>query len=332
MSRIYKFMSVILIAVFAMGAFAPTAQAAQDTGTIVDVALAANAETGEFSILIAALQAANPDVIRRLSSDQDFTVFAPTDAAFAALLAELGVTADQLLADKALVSRVLRYHIAKGSLDSSEVLASDRIRTAQGGWLFQSGGILTDANGRTANIVQTDIPASNGYIHVIDRVVLPAPMQNGGGGGEDPDNTILDVALAANAETGEFSILIAALQAANPDIIRDLNSERNYTVFAPTDAAFSALLAELGVTADQLLADKAMLSRVLRYHIARGEFDAEDVLDKDRIRTAQGGWLFQSGGVLTDANGRTANIIQTDIQASNGFIHVIDTVVLPNMQ
>lgn len=323
MSKIYKFISVLLIAVFALGAFAPAAQA-QDTGTIVDVALAANAETGEFSILIAALQAANPDVIRRLSNpEREFTVFAPTDAAFTALLAELGVTADQLLSDKPTLSRVLRYHIARGELEAGEVLASDRIRTLQGGRIWQSGGVLTDANGRTSNIIQTDIQASNGVIHVIDTVLLPRPKPT------QVDGSIIDTALAVNAETGEFSILIAALQAAHPSIIRTLSQTGEYTVFAPTDAAFLDLLDELGVTAEELLSNRPLVSRVLRYHIIRDELDSTEVLASERIRTWQGGWLFQSGGVLTDANGRTSTIIDVDIQTSNGIIHVIDTVVLP---
>jgi transforming growth factor-beta-induced protein len=322
--KFFYALMVVALAVAALGT--PVAQAAQTTGTIVDVALAANAESGEFSILIAALQAANPDILRKLSSEREFTVFAPTDAAFTALLDELGLTADQLLSDKALVSRVLRYHILRGSLDSTEVLAKDRLRTLQGGSLFQSGGVLTDVNGRTANIVQTDIQASNGVIHVIDRVVLPR-MKNGPG----IDNSIVDVAMAANAESGEFSILIAALEAANPGLLRKLDSQREYTVFAPTDAAFLALLDELGVTADQLLSDQALVTRVLRYHILRGSFEASEVLARKSLRTLQGGRLLQGGGVLTDVNGRTANIVQTDIQAANGVIHVIDRVVLPNM-
>lgn len=321
-----RFVYAMLIAVFAFSAFAtPSAQAAQDPGTIVDVALAANAATGEFSILIAALQAANPDIIKRLSSDREYTVFAPTDAAFTALLAELGVTAEQLLSDKSTLSRVLRYHIARGRLEAAEVLASERIRTLQGGRLWQAGGVLTDANGRTANIIQTDIQASNGVIHVIDNVVLPKPKP------AEVEGSIVDAALQVNADTGEFSILIAALQAANPDILRKLSRTGEYTVFAPTDAAFLDLLDELGVTAEQLLSNKALVSRVLRYHIVRRELDSTAVLASERIRTWQGGRLFQEGGVLTDANGRTANIIDVDIQARNGIIHVIDTVVLPKL-
>jgi uncharacterized surface protein with fasciclin (FAS1) repeats len=168
-----KFVTVLLIVAFAFGAFAPAAQAAPKGNTIVDVALAANAQSGEFSILIAALQAADPAVIKTLGGKGQFTVFAPTDAAFVALLGELGLTADQLLSNKALVTKVLLYHVARGNRDSADVIASSRVRTLSGGFLFQSGGVLTDANGRASNIITVDIKASNGVIHVIDRVVLP---------------------------------------------------------------------------------------------------------------------------------------------------------------
>ena len=95
-----KLVYALLIVILAFGAFAaPSAQAAPNGDTLVDVALAANAQTGEFSILIAALQAADPAVIRTLDGKGQFTVFAPTDAAFISLLGELGLTADQLLSD-----------------------------------------------------------------------------------------------------------------------------------------------------------------------------------------------------------------------------------------
>ena len=170
---VVKIMSVLLVIVFAAGAFVQSAQAAPKGNTIVDVALAANAQTGEFSILIAALKAADPAVLRTLSGNGQFTVFAPTDAAFVSLLNELGLSATELLSNKALVTQVLLYHVARGNRDSADVLASSRIRTLQGGFLAQNGGILTDASGRSANIVAVDIKASNGVIHVIDRVVLP---------------------------------------------------------------------------------------------------------------------------------------------------------------
>lgn len=170
-----RLISAVLLAVFVLGAFTPAVQAKPKTrgNTIVDVALAANAQTGEFSILIAALQAADPIVLKTLAGKGQYTVFAPTDAAFLSLLSELGVSAEQLLSDKKLVTKVLLYHVARGYRDSASVLDSSRIRMMKGGFLFQNGGVLTDNNGRTANIVAVDIKASNGVIHVIDRVVLP---------------------------------------------------------------------------------------------------------------------------------------------------------------
>lgn len=172
-SKISKFVYAMLIAIFAFSTFAiPSAQAAKGKN-IVEVALEANAQTSEFSILIAALQAADPAVLQTLSGKGQFTVFAPTDAAFVSLLNELGLTADQLLSNQALVTEVLLYHVARGNRNSNAVIGSAQIRTLQRGFLLQDGGMLTDANGRTANIIATDIDASNGVIHVIDRVVLP---------------------------------------------------------------------------------------------------------------------------------------------------------------
>ena len=173
-SNSLKFVYAVLITVLAFGAFAaPSAYAAPKGPTILDVAKAANAQTGEFSILIAAINAADPSVASKLSGNGQFTVFAPTDTAFVSLLDELGLTADQVLGNQALVTKVLLYHVVRGNRDSAAILDSSRIRTLQRGFLFQSGGVLTDANGRTANIIATDIKASNGVIHVIDRVVLP---------------------------------------------------------------------------------------------------------------------------------------------------------------
>jgi uncharacterized surface protein with fasciclin (FAS1) repeats len=163
------FLVAVLFAVTAVPALAMK----PEKNSIVDVALEANAQTGEFSILILALGAADPSVIQTLDGKGQFTVFAPTDAAFVALLGELNLTAEQLLGNKELVTQVLLYHVLNGRRDSADILASDRLRTLQRGFLFQEAGVLTDANGRTANIVAVDIMADNGIIHVIDRVVLP---------------------------------------------------------------------------------------------------------------------------------------------------------------
>jgi transforming growth factor-beta-induced protein len=149
---------------------------------------------------------------------------------------------------------------------------------------------------------------------------------------ENDGPTIVDIALQVNDNTGEFSILIAALQSADSTVINSLSGKGQYTVFAPTDAAFVSLLDELDVSAEELLSDEDLVTKVLLYHVSRGRLYAEDVLEKDRINTlirGRSGFLYQDSGVLTDNQGRTSNILITDIEASNGIIHVIDRVVLP---
>ncbi len=141
--------------------------------------------------------------------------------------------------------------------------------------------------------------------------------------------TLADVASSVNATTGEFSILLAAVGAADPVVLAALDGRRQFTVFAPTDAAFASLLEELGLTAEELLADTDLLTQVLLYHVVPGRRYAEDVLASDRLRTMQRGFLLQSAGVLLDNEGRSSNIIAVDIEAANGVIHVIDRVVLP---
>ncbi len=167
-----RLLVTMLVALLVLSGFVPSlAVAAAPPGpTLVDVAIAVNAETGEFSTLIAAVLAADPAVLATLSGNGQFTVFAPTDAAFA----KLGLDADNIgNLDQGFLSQVLLYHVARGRRNSSAVLGSSRIRTLQGGFLFQSGGVLTDNLGRDANIILTDVPAANGLIHAIDTVVLP---------------------------------------------------------------------------------------------------------------------------------------------------------------
>ena len=171
LKQLSKLMPLVLVAVlFATSAIPAFAIKPEERTTIVDVALAVNEDNGEFSILIAALQAADPAVIATLDGNGQFTVFAPTDDAFAAL----GFTADNIdELPQSFLTDVLLYHVAHGRRYASDVLASDRIRTLQRGFLFQDGGVLTDNLGRTANIIVTDVEAANGIIHAIDAVVLP---------------------------------------------------------------------------------------------------------------------------------------------------------------
>lgn len=140
-------------------------------------------------------------------------------------------------------------------------------------------------------------------------------------------NTIVDKVLAINAQSGEFSTLIVALQAADPIVLQTLAGQGQVTVFAPTNSAFAKIPSS---TLNGIIANKPLLTKILLYHVAPGRRDAGDVLGSRQIRMLSGGFLLQNGGVLTDNLGRTANIIAPDaVKASNGIVHVIDTVVLP---
>ena len=270
----------------------------------------------QFSILAEAVAAADLDAT--LNGAGPFTVFAPTNAAFASLLGELGVTKEQLLADKALLTAVLTYHVLPAEVPKAAVPLGKAITTAQGG-IFKveagTGGALTiqDGRNRVAQIVATDVEARNGVVHVIDKVILPA------------NRSIVETAIA----TSDFSILVDAVVAA--DLAGALSGPGPFTVFAPTNAAFAALLNELGVTKDELLANKALLTSVLKYHVVPGRVLKADVPVGSAIATLETGKTFtvDSSLAITDTAGRRANIVATDVFASNGVIHVIDRVILP---
>ncbi|MBE0445603.1 MAG: fasciclin domain-containing protein [Psychrobacter sp.] len=125
-----------------------------------------------------------------------------------------------------------------------------------------------------------------------------------------------------------LTILTAALQAAGLDSM--LMADDKYTVFAPTDDAFAALLTKLDITKEELLADEATLKSVLPYHVVPMVVKAADIPYGDKIETANGqSFTISEDNVITDASGNTANIIDTDMMATNGVVHVIDTVLLP---
>jgi uncharacterized surface protein with fasciclin (FAS1) repeats len=269
----------------------------------------------QFSILVEAVGAAG--LVDTLSGPGPFTVFAPTNDAFAALLGELGVTKAQLLADKALLTEVLTYHVLPAQVKAADVPAGKAITTVQGGVFkaeSQGGGlVITDGRNRTAKITATDVAASNGVIHVIDKVILPA------------DKSLVAIAVLQP----QFSILVDALSVA--DLADTLSGPGPFTVFAPTDDAFAALLAELGLTQDELFANTELLRQVLLYHVVDGRVLKAEVPLNTAITTLQS-QTFSVDGMLaiTDQRARKAKITATDVFATNGVIHVIDKVILPS--
>jgi transforming growth factor-beta-induced protein len=274
----------------------------------------------QFSTLAAALEAA--DLVEALNGPGPFTVFAPTNAAFEALLAELGVSAAELLADPDLAD-ILLYHVVSGELRAAAVVAAapttvpTLLEDAEIAVTVVDGGVKLN---HRVNVTTTNIIASNGVIHVIDAVLLA------------PEPTIAEIA-AGNAD---FSTLVAALAAADLVDLFSVPSAGPFTVFAPTNAAFEVLLAALNATPEELLA-REDLAEILQYHVVPGIVMAADVVAL--ITAADGGVASVAtlqGENLTIAldgedvviNG-TSTVIATDIVAWNGVIHVIDTVLLP---
>ena len=271
-----------------------------------------------FSILSAAVAAA--DLGPALADpNARLTVFAPTNEAFAALLAELGVTQAQLLADKALLTRVLSYHVLGTTVTSPHVPLGKPIATLQGGSLQASLQaarlVLTDERGRVARVTTTDLHALNGVVHVIDRVVLPR-------------GNVVEMAKA----NPDFSLLVEAV--AKAGLANTLSGAGPFTVFAPTNAAFTALLQELGTTKEALFADTALLGKVLTYHVLSPQLVRKaDIRPGKAVTPLQGGFfkIDTDGAVplITDGRNRTSRIVATDVAATNGVIHVVDRVLLP---
>jgi uncharacterized surface protein with fasciclin (FAS1) repeats len=179
----------------------------------------------------------------------------------------------------------------------------------------------------SATVVAADVAASNGIVHVIDAVLLPPAddmAEEGDMTEEDAAaGTIVDVAIA-----NDFTTLVAAVQAAG--LVDTLSGEGPFTVFAPTDDAFAAALADLGLTAEELLASDG-LADILTYHVVAGEVDAATAisLDGQSAATVNGAEIAISvvdGSVVINDS---ATVVAADVAASNGIVHVIDAVLLP---
>lgn len=287
----------LALAVGACSSEAPTPIAAGDPN-IVDVAVA----SGDFSTLVSALQAAG--LVSTLQGDGPFTVFAPSDDAFASLP---DGALDALLADPELLTRVLLYHVVPGRVLASEVVGLSSATTVNGADVtITSGGgtVMID----DATVIATDIEATNGVIHVIDDVLFP--------------EVVFDVIQTAQ-DAGGFGTLLAALGAAG--LTDFLGGDGPFTVFAPTDDAFAALPAH---TIEALLADTDRLTDILTYHVVAGAVTSDVVVTLPSAETLNGASVeitVEGGSVMVDG----ASVTVVDIEATNGIIHVIDAVLLP---
>ncbi|MFN5495578.1 MAG: fasciclin domain-containing protein [bacterium] len=278
-----------------------TTTTAAASKNIVETAVAA----GNFKTLVAAVQAAG---LAETLSGGSFTVFAPTDEAFAKLPAG---TLEMLLKpeNKAKLASILTYHVVPGKVMAADVVKLTNAGTVQGQRVdisAKGGAVTVDG----AKVVATDIACSNGVIHVIDSVILPT------------DKNIVAVA----ASNGSFNTLVAAVKAAG--LVETLSGKGPFTVLAPTDAAFAKLPAG---TLENLLKpeNKKQLVEILTYHVVPGVAAYSDqVVKMSEIPTVLGSPIkvtVKDGKVMLG----NATVAIVDVETSNGVIHAIDTVLLP---
>ena len=313
--KLFRFTSLLVVLALALAACAPAptveptaipTMAPAPTATPVPPQTITDIAVGnpDFSTLVAALQAAG--LAETLMGEGPFTVFAPTNEAFAKLPAG---TLDELLKpeNKQKLTDILLYHVVAGSVLAADVVNLTEAETVLG----QKVDVKVDMGTvmiNDATVTATDILADNGVIHVIDTVLLPA-------------GDIVETAVA----DGRFTTLAAALGAA--ELVETLKGEGPFTVFAPTDDAFAKLPAG---TLDELLKpeNKQKLTDILLYHVVSGKVMAADVVTLTEAETVLG----QKVTVKVDMGNvyiNDAQVIITDVKASNGVIHVIDTVLLP---
>ncbi|MDA1159614.1 MAG: fasciclin domain-containing protein [Planctomycetota bacterium] len=268
---------------------------------IVETAVAA----GQFKTLAAALQAA--DLVDALKGKGPFTVFAPTDEAFAKLPKG---TVEELLKPKSkdALTGILTYHVVAGSVQAADVVKLSNATTLNGQRVdiaVKDGGVMVDG----AKVVVTDIKCSNGVIHVIDSVILPASAN----------------IPATAVKAGTFKMLVAAAKAAG--LVEALSGDKPLTVFAPSDEAFARL--PEGTVASLLKPENiGQLKQILLSHVVEGRVYSDQALKLKEAPTLAGSKLKISAskkGAFINKSKLTA----LDIEASNGVIHVIDAVLMP---
>ena len=292
-------LAVALVAIAAVVAPATASKQASDMD-IVETAVAA----GQFETLASLLTEAG--LVETLQGAGPFTVFAPTDAAFAKVPKK---TLDALAKNPALLKQVLLYHVVAGNVPAADVvkLNGQIVKTVSGLPVgIKIAGKNVFLNGST-KVITPDVEASNGTIHVINKVLLP------------PGN-IVATATAAKS----FKTLTSLVKKAG--LAKTLQSGK-WTVFAPTDAAFAKVPK---ATLNALAKNKALLRSVLLYHVVKGSVPSGQVvkLDGKMVKTASGKKVaidIRAGKVFVN----TSRVVTPDVIASNGVIHVINKVLLP---
>jgi transforming growth factor-beta-induced protein len=277
-----------------------------EPGNIVEIAVS----DPQFSTLVAALTKAN--LVSVLEGNGPFTVFAPTNTAFNALLSDLGVSSlDDLSADA--LRPILLNHVVVGDFMSGELVTgyvpsaneSGPDGTAVDLYVEVGSGVFINGD---VQVTTADIAAENGVIHIVNKVILPTD--------------VVDIAV----DNDNFSSLVGALGAAEGDLVTVLKGDGPFTIFAPINSAFDDI--------EDVVAglSEAELAEVLTYHVVAGaNVLSGDLTNGMTVTTLNGTFTVNISGnavTLTDESGATVNVIATDVQGTNGVIHVIDKVLL----
>jgi uncharacterized surface protein with fasciclin (FAS1) repeats len=272
----------------------------------------------ELSSLVAAVEKAG--LVDALSDEsKNYTVFAPTNAAFNAFLSANGFASlDDVPVD--VLTQILLNHVLSTEVKSTEISTGFVKTLATYGTTTSNISLyISTASGVKLNggpmVTTADVEANNGVVHVIDAVIA------------------LPVIPTFAVSNPEFSILVQALTRSDlsANYATVLSGTGPFTAFAPTNAAFAALLTELGATSlDDI--DAPTLEKVLTYHVVSGNVLAGSLTEGQTVTTLETGTFtigLSGGAKITDENGRISNIIATDVQGANGVIHAIDKVLLP---
>ena len=260
--------------------------------------------TGSHDSLVAAVVQA--ELLTTLQDAGPFTVFAPTDQAFTD--AGIDLAALDTPEGKQTLSDILLYHVVPSSVPSSAVtdcMLADAANTQPLSFTVGNGVMVNDAN-----VIQADVMASNGIIHVIDKVLTPS-------------DTPRDIPRTAQCTGAHDSLVAAVIQA---ELLTTLQGEGPFTVFAPTDQAFTD--AGIDLAALDTPEGKQTLSDILLYHVVASEVPSSavtDCLSADTVNTNPLSFTVDDSGVMVNS----ATVVTPDVQTSNGVIHVIDKVLLP---
>lgn len=327
----------LLVLVLMTGLALPTSAQDETPPTISEIVAerAADPDNPEFTVFAEALKVADQRFVDRLS-DPDIvaatftTLFIPTDEAFTALLETMQMTPEDMLGNTQLLNEVLAYHILPGIFAAENFAASE---SALYGTFTPHTALTITYDGENvkvdnATVVEADITALNGIIHVIDQVLLPATLGMEAPAMDEEPPTIYEI--LQSREDFSYFLELMDMMGFQTDLM-----VTNYTLFLPTNEVLDAFFEQVGVTKDDLFANTDTITPIAFYHFLSGTFTAEDLV----LIAEEGGAVFgtqQPGTFMTvTIDGESvkvdaATVTEADIIAKNGVIHVIDTVLLPS--